>query len=178
VQEFFYSTQYFYFLYWLNLSEGEFFKVAVISRFITIMRKRVLFINHVYATSYLYSVNSIIKSFFLSLFFPFKRRLKFHGLAFGINFDKSERILSLNVGYTSTPVFLLPSYIERIQLSNSCRRASFEGRKLSMVASFVTMLRDVRPVSIYFNPAKRGGRRGIRLYLTYVRRKKFKKDVK
>jgi hypothetical protein len=40
------------------------------------------------------------------------------------------------------------------------------------------MLRDVRPISVYFNPAKRGGRRGVRVYLSFVRRKKFNKDVK
>jgi hypothetical protein len=72
----------------------------------------------------------------------------------------------------------LPSYIERVCLSANHRKLLLESRVLAVVANFVTMLRDVRPISVYFNPAKRGGRRGVRVYLSFVRRKKFNKDVK
>jgi len=142
------------------------------------MLRSELYINSSLMTPYVHSFRACIKNSFFSTWFPFKKRLKFHGLAFGASIDPSANLLSLNVGYTSTLQFMLPTFLERLRLSNTGRKLLFESRMLNLIASFVTELRNVRPVSIYFNPAKRGGRRGIRLYLTFVRRKKFNKDVK
>lgn len=116
--------------------------------------------------------------FYASLFFPFKRRIRLHGLAFNVDFDNTARHLTLNAGLTQAPILHLPSFIESIMVSKSRRKVSFESRVRELVSNFVAVLRDIRPLGVYHNPAKRGGRRGIRIHLTKVRVKKFNKDVK
>jgi ribosomal protein L6P/L9E len=114
-----------------------------------------------------------------SLFFGFKRRLKFHGLAFGADYDYTLRELTLNIGYTSAPVMKLPACIEAVkQNRRSRRKLLFESPMLELISDLVFKLRNLRPVRIYYNPAKRSGRRGVRVYMTRVRRKKFKKDAR
>ena len=161
-----------------TISNSTHLKFSVLRRFLSLIKKNDLFLHTFISNQYVLSFSSMLYNFYFSLLFPFKKRLKFHGLAFSADYDKLQNTIALNVGYSSTPVFLVPEVIEVVIFNSARRKFLFESRFLNIMSNFVTRLRDVRPINVYFNPAKRGGRRGIRIYLSSVKRKKFNKDIK
>jgi ribosomal protein L6P/L9E len=173
-----YADKCFYYFCFINKNNKVCLKFSVLRRFLMLFLKKNLLLNFFIFTQYLYSFVSIFKNVCFSLLFPFKKRLKFHGLAFGVEFDQTLRMLSLNVGFASPPIFLVPKLITEIRVSTTQRKVLFESLLLEKVSNFTIQIKNVRPINTYFNPAKRGGRRGIRTYLSVIKRKKFNKDVK
>jgi hypothetical protein len=178
VKQYLYTDKHYYYFCLVSKNSGMCFKFSVLRRFLILIFKHTLLFNIFVFTQYVNSFVAALQNITYSSLFLFKRRLKFHGLAFGAEFDIFSRGLILNVGYASAPVFLVAPVIERIKLSTTKRKLSFESRVLEVASNFVSSVQKVRPVNVYFNPAKRGGRRGIRVYLSVVKRKKFNKDVK
>ena len=153
-------------------------KLSVLSRFLIFFFKNTRIFMFSDTETYLASYYSALRQIHAAFYFTFKRRLKFHGLAFGVDVAAQSRNLLLNVGYTGMQIVKIPSYISNFCINKAHRKLVVESRMIELVANFVSVIRDIRPMYVYFNPAKRGGRRGIRLHLSVVRRKKFKKDVK
>ena len=153
------------------------FKAAVRRRFMIVLLRRNFLVYDFKFKQYIFSFISFITNVFSSSVFTFKKRLKFHGLAFNAELNYLNNLV-LNVGYAYSPMFIIPKAIEAVKSNSTQRKLLFSSRLLDVVANFTTTIKDVRPINVYFNPAKRGGRRGIRIYLCRVKRKKFNKDVK
>jgi len=171
-----YADKYNYYYCLSSNNNALFFKISVVRRFLYLIHSNAFLLNNFILKYFLTSFVSFFVNFYYSLIFPFKRRVKLHGLSFGADLSASDRTLTLNVGFAHMPTIIVPSAVSRMFLSLNHRKLLFESRLLELVSRFVVDVKNIRPVGLYFNPAKRGGRRGIRVYLSFIKRKKFKKD--
>lgn len=94
-------------------------------------------------------IMSIFKSFQTNQFF-YKSRLRFSGLGYGLEFDKtSSPFLKINTGFTTPQMFPKPLYISVVKTNKKCKKALFAGYSEIKISNFSASIRKVRVCDVY-----------------------------